>query len=268
MHKILHLWDKLILGDHSYPLFIGISILRQLKATLLSSGFNECILLFSDLPDIVMESCVVESQKMYLSTPHSVSHRKHIIREPADVTPLDIDCVELADLQQETCPRISAADLLQLVADGMEQAVVVDLRTKPEFRKSHVLKSINIPFASTVLGDTKLEALKVPDLDRLVHGRIVIVVSNLHEHAVLVRALEAVLCNCLNGPLYSFFSVFQLSARLPGRARLHPTQWLRRVDRRMSEHTDGLVEGSWCVGITIYYCEDTILWINKYIYIF
>jgi hypothetical protein len=27
--------------------------LKQLKSTLLSSGFNECILLFSDLPDIV-----------------------------------------------------------------------------------------------------------------------------------------------------------------------------------------------------------------------
>lgn len=81
LHKIMHLWDKLMLGDSSYPLFIGISILKQLKSTLLSSGFNECILLFSDLPDIVMENCVLESQKMYECTPKSVSHRLHVLRE-------------------------------------------------------------------------------------------------------------------------------------------------------------------------------------------
>lgn len=70
-----------MLGDNSYPLYIGISILKQLKSTLLASGFNECILLFSDLPDIVMENCVVESQKMYESTPKSVSHRFHVLRD-------------------------------------------------------------------------------------------------------------------------------------------------------------------------------------------
>lgn len=50
LHKIFHLWDKLLLGDSSYPLFIGLAVLQQLRDTLLSSGFNECILLFSDLP--------------------------------------------------------------------------------------------------------------------------------------------------------------------------------------------------------------------------
>lgn len=47
----------------------------------MDSCFNDCILLFSDLPDIVIETCVVESQKMYLSTPQSVTFRKHVLRE-------------------------------------------------------------------------------------------------------------------------------------------------------------------------------------------
>lgn len=81
LHKIIHLWDKLILGDNSYPLFIGISILQQLKTTLLDSCFNECILLFSDLPDIVMETCVIASQKIYVSTPKSVTYRKNVLHE-------------------------------------------------------------------------------------------------------------------------------------------------------------------------------------------
>lgn len=70
-----------MLGDNSYPLYIGIAILKQLKSTLLSSGFNECILLFSDLPDIVMENCVFESQQMYEATPKSIAHRFHVNRQ-------------------------------------------------------------------------------------------------------------------------------------------------------------------------------------------
>lgn len=69
------------MGDNSYPLFVGISVLKQLKTTLLASGFNECILLFSDLPDIVMETCVIASHKMYLSTPKSITYRKHVLHE-------------------------------------------------------------------------------------------------------------------------------------------------------------------------------------------
>lgn len=53
LHKILPLWDRLLLGDSSFPLYVGLGILRQLRDTLLASGFNECILLFSDLPGTV-----------------------------------------------------------------------------------------------------------------------------------------------------------------------------------------------------------------------
>lgn len=65
LHKILHLWDKILVSrDTSYPLFVGIAILKQLKTTLMESGFNECIMLFSDLPNIEIETCVMDSQKV------------------------------------------------------------------------------------------------------------------------------------------------------------------------------------------------------------
>jgi TBC domain-containing protein kinase-like protein len=50
LHKIYHLWDTLLLGNCSFPLFIGVSILQHLKDDLLSFDFNECILMFSDMP--------------------------------------------------------------------------------------------------------------------------------------------------------------------------------------------------------------------------
>jgi len=40
----------MLLGNSSFPLFVGLSILQQLRSDLLDLAFNECILLFSDMP--------------------------------------------------------------------------------------------------------------------------------------------------------------------------------------------------------------------------
>lgn len=50
LNKIYYLWDTLLLGDASFPLCVGVAILQLLKADLLTFGFNECILTFSDMP--------------------------------------------------------------------------------------------------------------------------------------------------------------------------------------------------------------------------
>ena len=50
LHKIFYLWDTLLLGNSLLPLCIGVAILQQVRDQLLHFGFNECILLFSDMP--------------------------------------------------------------------------------------------------------------------------------------------------------------------------------------------------------------------------
>ncbi|XP_060525606.1 TBC domain-containing protein kinase-like protein isoform X2 [Cylas formicarius] len=77
LYKILHLWDRLLLGDSSFPLHVGLSILTQLRRRLLASGFNECILLFSDLPEVDIERCVALSSETFVGTPRSVTVRRH-----------------------------------------------------------------------------------------------------------------------------------------------------------------------------------------------
>ena len=42
----------MLLGNSSFPLFVGLSMLQQLRADLLDLAFNECILLFSDMPGV------------------------------------------------------------------------------------------------------------------------------------------------------------------------------------------------------------------------
>ncbi|XP_061509156.1 TBC domain-containing protein kinase-like protein isoform X2 [Anopheles gambiae] len=188
LHKIFHLWDKLILGDNSYPLFIGIAILRQLKGTLLKSGFNECILLFSDLPDIVIESCVNDSETMYQFTPKSITYRKFALHEEGPEE-FDLNYTEedLREVQAELHPRISVYDLIRLLRDRPASTAILDIRSSPDYRKVAIENSINVPFASVSLKEPRLEALNVPRLEAYLrrHPLITVIVSVSHESAML-----------------------------------------------------------------------------------
>ncbi|XP_047121635.1 TBC domain-containing protein kinase-like protein isoform X3 [Schistocerca piceifrons] len=164
LHKILHLWDKLLLGDASFPLFVGLAILKQLRDTLLTSGFNECILLFSDLPEIDMERCVNDSIEMYCNTPRSVTYRQHElpVKTETNVNPdLEMSPIPLSELQKEFCPRISAANLLELMdikqnKFSKSKVVVVDVRPPDEYNRGAIPSSINIPFSTVNLSENQL----------------------------------------------------------------------------------------------------------------
>nr|CAD7393109.1 unnamed protein product [Timema cristinae] len=163
LHKIFHLWDKLLLGDASFPLYIGLSILEQLRDTLLESGFNECILLFSDLPEIDIERCVTNSIELYCSTPRSVTYRQHelsLTTSDSERSQLEISPITVAELQSEFCPRISAADVLDLLdmnhaKFSRPKVIVVDIRPPDEFHRGAVPGSINIPYS----GDAQISCL-------------------------------------------------------------------------------------------------------------
>ena len=63
MPKLVHVWDTLLLGDASFPLFVGVAILLQLRDTLIAAAFNDCILLFSDTPgDFIRPHAVLASR--------------------------------------------------------------------------------------------------------------------------------------------------------------------------------------------------------------
>ncbi|KAK7503784.1 hypothetical protein BaRGS_00004907 [Batillaria attramentaria] len=133
MHKILHLWDTLLLGNSSFPLCIGVAILHQLRDRLLSFGFNECILLFSDMPEIDIERCVQDSIKIFCSTPKSATFRQHARSNRKIKTEdrpnlsyysrdyneqpqseLSMEPIAIEELKAEKCPRVSAEDLIEL----------------------------------------------------------------------------------------------------------------------------------------------------------
>lgn len=98
----------------------------------------------------------------------------------------DINGIELKDLQNERCPRISANDVIEMQSKKLEEIVVIDLRSHLEFNRAHLRDSMNIPFASISLSDVRLEALNVHDLESRLSNRVVVVASNSHENAILV----------------------------------------------------------------------------------
>lgn len=71
LHKVLHVWDCLLLGNEKFPLCIGLAILNQLRSELMDFNFNDCIVAFSDLPEINIERCIKDASFFYNSTPES-----------------------------------------------------------------------------------------------------------------------------------------------------------------------------------------------------
>lgn len=144
LDKIYHLWDKLLVGPSSLPLFAGIAILRQIRDTLLSYEFNDCIVLFSDsFPKVDIEKCVQSALNMCKVTPPSVSSRVHGPDHNGDTLedeklkgaaqgnmnqswwnkPVSIDIKKT-----ELAPRLSVSDVLKI----LPYALVLDIRPEAE----------------------------------------------------------------------------------------------------------------------------------------
>ncbi|KAM7394360.1 hypothetical protein PAMP_021171 [Pampus punctatissimus] len=219
LHKIFHLWDTLLLGNSSFPFCIGVAILQQLRDRLLANGFNECILLFSDLPEIDIERCVRESINLFCWTPKSATYRQHA-QPPKSTgdngfgktasyfssdyqdmpkTDLSREPLALCDLKSEISPRISAEDLIDLcelsfpgpakrTKVGKPKIVAVDIRNVEDFSRGHISGSINIPFSTAFSPDGELVQCPATGILLNFRGRVIVVISHAMKSAVLFAA--------------------------------------------------------------------------------
>ncbi|NXD68419.1 TBCK protein, partial [Eolophus roseicapillus] len=214
LHKIFHLWDTLLLGNSSFPFCIGVAILQQLRDRLLANGFNECILLFSDLPEIDIERCVRESINLFRWTPKSATYRQYAQPprqgsesnctrssmscfsadyQEAPRSDLSRDSIKLDDLKAEVSPRISAEDLIDLceltgpshsktpvkkTKSSKPKLLVVDIRNSEDFNRGHISGSINVPFASAFTAEGDLVQCPATATLQSFKGRVVVIVGN------------------------------------------------------------------------------------------
>ncbi|KAF4529438.1 hypothetical protein B566_EDAN003534 [Ephemera danica] len=119
LHKILPLWDRLLLGNSSFPLFVGVGILRH-------------------------------------TTPRSATYRQHdgnSDQETKDKVHPDMvmSPLSVAELKAEPCPRLCGKEMLELLDPSKEKfsrprLVIVDIRETDSFEAASFPDSINIPF--------------------------------------------------------------------------------------------------------------------------
>ncbi|KAL0080353.1 rab-GTPase-TBC domain-containing protein [Phycomyces blakesleeanus] len=144
LDKIYHLWDKLLVGPPSLPLFAGIAILRQIRDTLLSCEFNDCITIFSEsFPKVDIEKCVQSAMNMCKVTPPSVMRRVHGPKDNTQLLDSEFgdtngmfsrkpawwqEPLSTEEKKQELAPRIDIEDLTKL----LPYTLLLDIRSDQE----------------------------------------------------------------------------------------------------------------------------------------
>ncbi|ELW64115.1 TBC domain-containing protein kinase-like protein [Tupaia chinensis] len=209
LHKIFHLWDTLLLGNSSFPFCIGVAILQQLRDRLLANGFNECILLFSDLPEIDIERCVRESINLFCWTPKSATYRQHAqppkpasdsggVRSSAPYfsaecpeppkTDLSRESIPLNDLKSEVSPRISAEDLIDLC----ELSVTGHFKTPPKRTKSGKPKLLVVDIRSSedsaFTAEGELAQSPCAAVLQSFRGKVIVIVGHVAKHTAEIPA--------------------------------------------------------------------------------
>ena len=203
LHKIFHLWDTLLLGNSSYPLCVGMAILLQLRAQLMESQFNECILLFSEMPAVDMDGVVSHSKLIFESIPPSLTFRAHdelapkLKRVEEEKVDLDAKPLPVSVLRQEKVARISAKDLIDLIDMRKEKysspkVFIIDVRSRDEFKVGSLPGAQNIPAhlfidSNSVFPDQGLDTARIK-------GRIIAVVGRKEEEG-MYKVAEVLLKN-------------------------------------------------------------------------
>ena len=195
LHKIFHLWDRLLLGNSSYPLCIGLAILNQLKDQLMEAQFNECILLFSDMPAVDIDAVVSSSMEIFKSTPSSLSWRQSEC-ERGPPGPLDMTPIEIRVLKTEKVGRISGAELLKLTEGSSQKAICLDIRPAEEFKLGTLPGAFNVPADSafTENGMLASHADTVEAARR--RGKIIAVVGSCKDKAAVEFAERLLQLQC------------------------------------------------------------------------
>uniref|UniRef100_A0A1I7W136 TBCK protein kinase n=1 Tax=Loa loa TaxID=7209 RepID=A0A1I7W136_LOALO len=173
LHKLFYIWDVLLLSDSSFPLFVGLAIMEQLRAELITAHFNDAILLFSDLPDLNMERLVQCSLNYYNNVPASCTFRQYAskhIREEYAMTHYTI-----TELDEFCCPRISATDVIRLTEHSL--LLVVDVRPQYEYSRGAIVGSVNLPPYGE---EDTLDTIKTALINAQSAEHVVVIVDNEH----------------------------------------------------------------------------------------
>lgn len=141
LEKIFPLWDKILLAPPSFPFFIAIEIMIQLRDIVLPLDFNSCIATFSQLPAIDVERCITDALERSAITPLSITLSPEVPPDtPSNPLPWWKKPLALEERTGELAPRIALQDFVITA----EQGLVIDIRPSAEFARVHFRNAINM----------------------------------------------------------------------------------------------------------------------------
>ena len=184
LDKVYQLFDTLLLGKPSLPLFVAVALMQQLRPLLVPLDFNKCVAAFANMPTIDMDVCIRQTREFAVRTPGALmlDTRSKTDRE-FEPTPEEVERAKRAwrpaerltvhIRRHELAPRCS----LDVLA---ESPVLIDTRPKAHFAKVHHRRAKNVP-VSDIDGEGVVRAIRGK-----VDGMHVVVVSVNEERATLV----------------------------------------------------------------------------------
>uniref|UniRef100_A0A5S6QTB6 Protein kinase domain-containing protein n=1 Tax=Trichuris muris TaxID=70415 RepID=A0A5S6QTB6_TRIMR len=164
LYKLFHVWDLLLVSGNCFPICIGVAILSQMRHLLLQSGFNECILVFSDIPEINLENCLKKAISAYRTIPKSLLYNRRLSAVLSNCATWIDDYVLKVDgelglkIGKKTredeeenglFPEICADELLYyLNRDDIDSStfLLIDVRSAEEFARKAFPRSQNVPY--------------------------------------------------------------------------------------------------------------------------
>jgi TBC domain-containing protein kinase-like protein len=163
----MHIWDSLILSGPTMIILIGVSILKSIRDVLLSFNFEQCILLFSDAPDVDVEAIIVDARALFSTTRPSLCARQYS-GIPSELREGNYQVPDIITLKTQICPCISIHDFMELtvLGDGSDAserarrrsgessetkgsgpALAIDIRSLSEYLAGALdTDHVNIPF--------------------------------------------------------------------------------------------------------------------------
>ncbi|KFD49083.1 hypothetical protein M513_10025 [Trichuris suis] len=164
LYKLFHVWDLLLVSGNCFPICIGVAILSQMRRLLLQSGFNECILLFSDIPEVNLENCLKEAVSAYRIIPKSLLYNRPLSAVLSNCTSwidsyvlkvggeLGMKMEQMSkdeDRENGLFPEICAHELLYYLdqEDANSSAfLLIDVRNEEEYARKTFPRSRNVPY--------------------------------------------------------------------------------------------------------------------------
>ncbi len=130
IEKIYRLWDSLLLGnDINFPLYIGISFMKQMRYDLMHADFQTAIFLLTNMHGLDIHQAIDDASFIKERTPKSMVN---FMEEENDLWK-----TMTTSFYRDSCilARISAQDFEQSL---MSISVVLDVRDQREYNQLHI----------------------------------------------------------------------------------------------------------------------------------